>query len=200
MSESNLPIAIQERVRRIRDQCVGVLDELSKRPMEKESLAYIFRSARLLTRAEKDLDEYTRQCQKLNQPVDAKVLEGILDIPFSRLEGAIVQVKQASHTPLEISTEYGYYAARKKFARLCYFSGIEQGREAYRWSDLDMVALCFRDMASHVRLASALYRGNPHAIHEASLMDTACREEIPHRAWVFVAEQSKLVASRSLKP
>lgn len=88
---------------------------------------------------------------------------------------------------LEASQAYPNAANRLPLAKKCLVTALEQGAGADQWDELDMVAMCFGDMNTHLQLGVAILGGRPAQIDAASNMDTACREGIDEKVWDFVS-------------
>ena len=88
---------------------------------------------------------------------------------------------------LSASECYTLAPKRESLAKKCFASALTEGRGAADWDDeLGMVAMCFSDMFTHMKLAKALLDGNPKKIDQASSMDTATRDNLPNAVWDFV--------------
>ena len=184
-----------EEVESLTKIVLDTLPSLKRRGLSAEVVGYINAVDKIFKRADEDFQAankaYLATLPKANRSsadLPADLFIKALAPTRRKLEKATENFKASGNTPLEASESYTLAAKRQTLAKKCLGTGISQAENAVDWNEIEMVALCFSDMNTHVQLGVALLSGNTTRIDEASSMDTGCRDGVDWKVWEMVTD------------
>lgn len=166
---------------------------IKRRGLTAEVVTYINSVDKIFRQGEKDIEGAKSayqatlpRAQRDQSEIPSDVFIKTLAPTRRKLGRAIDTFKASSVTPLEASENYELAPKRLTLAKKCLGTALNQGVGAGEWNEIDMVAMCFGDMNTHLQLGVAILSGNVSRIENASNMDTACRDGIDNNVWQFV--------------
>lgn len=182
-----------EIIRQFRNQVLDMIPVVKNRGMCQQTVSYLNTVEGVFRQAKEKFQPLVKSLPTdlSSDPGSAPALppqqvQAILAPFIKRIEAANTKLLSSSPTPLEVNEDYPQPSRRARLAQRCFNSSLREARQARDWTAPDMIALCFSDMKSHLDLGLAILHGDPEKIHQASLMDTACRDGVPQSAWEFV--------------
>lgn len=189
----------------------SVLDRIAvmqKRGLRPSTLHYATRVVAAFQEAEKSVEAAVaakaKAAGKKNSFNTELTLEEMQAAGMNKLARQLTKLGEAFDAardmPLPVSDKYTLADKRATLAKRCFASALSEGRGAKKWDELDMVAMCFNDMLTHMKLGAAILEGNPRKIDQASSMDTATRDAMHQTVWEFTCNGGVDAVSLAQKP